>query len=242
MDWSGTGILLSCRPHGEHAGILDVFTADHGRHAGAMRGAQSRRNTPMLQPGNQLALSWRARLADQLGTFTAEMERDRAALLMADRMRLVGLGATTGLMLYALPDRLPLPGFYDLTVQLLDVMAVTPAWPLMYLRWELALLDTMGFGLSLERCAVTGTVWDLAYVSPKTGRAVSREAAGDWADRLLPLPPCLRGEGKAKNLEISKALGTTGYFLRKHLTPQWSGQPFPGARERLIDTLSRTLD
>lgn len=239
MEWSGTGILLSNRPHGEHAAILDVFTPEHGRHAGVLRGGQSRKHAPTLQPGNQLALTWRARLSDHIGSFTAELDRDRAALLMNDRMRLVGLGAVSGVLSYALPERLPLPKLYEKSEELLDVMGITPAWPLLYLRWELALLDGLGFGLSLDQCAVTGATDGLVYVSPKTGRAVSREGAGDWADRLLPLPPCLRGLGDASDREIAQALETTGFFMRKHVTPQWHGQPFPAARDRLIDMLAR---
>ena len=239
MDWQGSGILLSARPHGEHAAILEVFTPGHGRHAGLLHGGQSRRKTPWLQPGNVLSLGWRARLADHVGAYTAELERDRAARLMGSRLTLAGLGAVTGVLSYALPDRLPLPALYDATAELLDVMALTPAWPLLYLRWELKLLESLGYGLELDRCAVFGTNEELCFVSPRTGRAVSRQAAGDWADRLLPLPPCLRGEGPAPDAEIALALSTTGHFLRRHVTPQWTGQPFPGSRDRLIDLLRR---
>lgn len=240
MDFTGSGILLSARPHGEHAAILDVFLPDQGRHAGVFRGGQSRKHTASLQPGNQLALTWRARLADHLGTYTPELERDRAAALMSDRMRLAGLAAVTGLLSYSLPEKLPLPGLYTQTEQLLDVIAITEAWPLLYLRWELTLLDALGFGLELDRCAVRGTNEELCFVSPKTGRAVSRQGAGDWADRMLPLPPCLRGEGPAPNPEIAEALRTTGHFLHKHVTPQWHGQPFPAARGRLMDLLTHS--
>lgn len=240
MEWHDTGILLSTRPHGEHAAILDVLTARHGRHAGVLRGGQGRKAAPMLQPGNVLSLTWRARLDAHIGAFAAELERDRAAVFLGDRLGLAGLAATTGLLSYALPERLPLPGLHQRTGQLLDVMTLTPAWPLLYLQWECALLEELGFGLSLERCAVTGATQDLVFVSPRTGRAVSRSGAGDWADRLLPLPPCLRGEGAADDAEIAQALTTLGYFLQKNLTPQWQGQPFPAARARLVDRLARS--
>ncbi|WP_138470540.1 DNA repair protein RecO [Poseidonocella sp. HB161398] len=239
MEWQGPGILIASRPHGEHAAILEVLTPGHGRHAGILRGGQSRRMSPVLQPGNLLALHWRARLEGHMGSFTAELERDRAALLMNDRMTLAGLSAVTGLLAYALPERLNLPGFYERTTALLDVMPLTPAWTLAYLQWELALLEALGYGLELDRCAVRGTNEELCFVSPRTGRAVSRQAAGDWADRLLPLPDCLKGQGPAPDGEIAQALSTTGHFLKKHVTPQWSGRPFPASRERLVALLGR---
>jgi len=239
MDWTSDGILLSARPHGESAAIIEVLTADHGRHAGLVHGGQGRRLSPVLQPGNQLRLAWRARLEDQLGTFGVDTLRDRAGQLMEDRRSLAGLSAVTGLLRYALPERLPLPGVMDATAALLDLMAVTPSWPVAYLRWEMGLLDTLGYGLSLGVCAVTGSRDDLAYVSPRTGRAVSRKGAGDWADRLLPLPYCMLGQGPASDAEIAQALGTTGHFLMHHVTPQWQGQPFPAGRQRLIDLLLR---
>ncbi len=240
MDWSDDGIVLVTRRHGESALILDALTRAYGRHAGVVRGGQSRRMTPLLQPGNLLELTWRARLAEHLGTYTAELMRDRAAGLMENRGTLAGLGAVTGLLAYALPERLAMPDLYDRTTQLLDVMTVTPAWTLMYLHWELALLEDLGFGLDLAACAVTGAEEDLAYVSPRTGRAVSRAAGAEWADRLLPLPPCLRGEGAAEDTEIAEALGTTGHFLHKHLSGQWEGQSFPAARARLVDWIGRS--
>ncbi|WP_108258916.1 DNA repair protein RecO [Mangrovicoccus ximenensis] len=239
MEWQGQGILIACRPHGEHAAILEVLTPGHGRHAGLLRGGQSRRMSPVLQPGNLLALSWRARLDHHMGAFTAELERDRAGRLMNDRRTLAGLAAVTGLLAYALPERMHLPGIYERTAELLDVMPLTPAWTLAYLRWELALLEALGYGLELDRCAVRGTNEELCFVSPRTGRAVSRQAAGEWADRLLPLPDCLKGQGPAPDGEIALALSTTGHFLKKHVPPQWSGQPFPASRSRLVDLLKR---
>ena len=112
-------------------------------------------------------------------------------------------------------------------------------WPLAYLQWELALLEETGFGLDLTSCAVTGRDDGLVYVSPKTGRAVSRDGAGDWADRLLPLPPVLRGDGEASDTEIVAALGVTGYFLDNKLAPQLGRNPVPDARGRLVDLLAR---
>lgn len=194
----------------------------------------------MLQPGNLLALTWKARLAEHLGSFTVELERDRAARLMNDRRTLAGLGAVTGLLAYALPERLAMPGLYERTAELLDVMPVTPAWTLLYLRWEVALLEDLGFGLDLSACAATGINDELIYVSPKSGRAVSRSAGEPWADRMLPLPPCLRGEGDGPDSEIAAGLTTTGHFLQKHLPGQWNGQPFPPARARLLDLLGRS--
>jgi len=238
MDWRDQGLLLSVRPHGESAAIIEVFTPNHGRHAGVVRGGASRRMGPVLQPGSQLDLSWKARLEDHMGQFTAELIRSRAGL-WDDRLTLAGLNAVCGLLHFALPEREPHPNLYLGTETLLADMASTPAWPVTYLHWELMLLDNLGYGLDLSACAVTGSTADLAYVSPRTGRAISRSAAGDWADRLLPLPPCLLGGPPKDGVELLTALATTGHFLDQKLAQILAPKPFPEARRRLIDLLAR---
>ncbi len=235
MEWRDQGILLSARPHGESAAIIDVLTPQRGRHAGVVRGGASRKLAPILQPGAQLDLSWRARLEDQLGTFTVEPVRSRAALVMDDRLALAGLNAVMALLLFALPEREAHADLYRRTETLLDLMGARDVWPLAYLRWEMALLQDLGFGLDLSACAVRGArANDLSYVSPRSGRAVSRAGAGDWADRLLPLPPCMLGHGGAPDAEIAEGLRTTGYFLHNRLAPELGGKPLPDARGRFI--------
>ena len=167
------------------------------------------------------------------------MPRMRAAALMRDRLALAGLAAVTALCSYALPEREAHPRMFDRTVQLLDLMGHTDAWPLAYLRWEAALLEEMGFGLDLTCCAVTGASDGLTYVSPRTGRAVSAAGAGDWANRLLPLPPALLGQGPAPDAEILEGLRTTGHFLTHSLAPSLGDKPLPAGRDRLIAALGR---
>jgi DNA repair protein RecO (recombination protein O) len=239
MDWRDHGILLSLRRHGESAAIIDVFTESHGRHAGVVRGGAGRRMAPILQPGAQLDLTWRARLEEHLGSYQAEPLRSRAAAALSGRLALAGLNAVTALLSFCLPERAAYPALYARTEQLLDLLDQEELWPLAYLHWEVALLEEMGFGLDLTACAVTGTQEGLTYVSPKTGRAVSQAGAGEWADRLLPLPPVLLGQGEAANSEISLALGTTGHFLEHHLAPSLGNRPLPEARGRLLDLISR---
>lgn len=240
MEWRDHGILLTVRRHGENAAIIDVFTEEHGRHAGLVRGGASRRMAPVLQPGAQLDLTWRARLEDHLGSYQAEPLRSRAAAALSGRLALAGLNAVTALLAFGLPERQPHGGLYRQSEQLLDLLANEELWPLAYLRWELALLEELGFGLDLTACAATGATEELIYVSPKSGRAVSRKGAGVWADRLLPLPPVLRGEGEAGDEEILIALRTTGFFFEAHLAKSLH-QPVPEARGRLLDLLSRRL-
>ncbi|SPF77490.1 DNA repair protein RecO [Pseudoprimorskyibacter insulae] len=239
MDWRDTGILLSTRKHGETSAIIEVFTPDHGRHAGVVRGGTSRKLAPSLQPGAQLDVSWRARLEDHIGAFTVEPQRSRAAHAMGDRLSLAGLNAVVGLLAFALPEREPHPDLYTRTEALLDLLGQSDIWPLGYLRWELALLEDMGFGLDLSCCAVTGATEGLEFVSPRSGRAVSAAGAGAWKERLLPLPPCMLGQGDAPDNEILQALRTTGHFLEHHLAPQLRGRPIPAARGQFLDRLAR---
>ncbi|SIT90963.1 DNA replication and repair protein RecO [Yoonia rosea] len=239
IEWRDEAALLSSRPFGETAVIIEVFSAAHGRHAGVVRGGSSRKLAPILQPGAQVAVAWRARLDSHLGSFTVEPIRSRAAAAMGDRLALAGLNAVCSLLSMVLPEREAHGPLYDRTIGLLDLLGQSEVWPLAYLRWEQALLEEMGFGLDLSACAVRGVNEDLVYVSPKSGRAVSREAAGEWADRMLPLPPVLAGKGDASNSEIARALGTTGYFIEHRLIKSLGDHPMPGARARLVDAIMR---
>lgn len=238
MEWREEGLLLSQRRHGESAAIIEVFTKEHGRHAGIVRGGASRKIAPILQPGAQLDLSWRARLEDHLGTFAVEPVRSRA-FLMGDRVMLAGLNALTALLSFTLPEREPHPSLYGKTLAVLDMMEEGPFWTLAYLRWEMAVLEELGFGLALETCAVTGATEGLAYVSPRTGRAVSEAGAGEWAGRLLPLSPALVGGGEGTAAEVVEGLQVTGHFLETHLAPSLGDRRLPPSRARLVDLLAR---
>ncbi len=219
--------------------IIEVFSEQHGRHAGVVRGGRSRKIAPILQPGGQIRVTWAARLEQHLGSFTVEPIRNRSGVAMGDRLALAGLNAVCALLVMVLPEREPHDVIYARTVELLDLLGQTEVWPLAYLRWEQVLLDDLGFGLDLSACAVRGVNEDLAFVSPKSGRAVSREGAGEWVDRMLPLPPVLAGKGEATAAEIVSALGTTGFFIENRLIKSLSDRPMPAARARLLDAIRR---
>jgi len=241
LEWRDQGVLLSARRHGETSVIIDVFTQEHGRHSGVVRGGVSRKIAPILQPGSQLDLVWRARLEGQLGSYQVEPIRSRTVAAFSGRLALAGLNAVTSLVSFGLPEREVYPALYKQTEQLMDLLGQDMIWPLAYLNWEMALLEELGFGLDLSCCAVTGATEELVYVSPKSGRAVSKPGAGEWADRMLPLPPCLRGEGDAPDDEIALALNTTGFFLENRLAPALGHKPLPTARARFIETFTRQL-
>lgn len=238
MEWRETGTLLTARKHGETAVIIEVFTRDHGLHAGVVQGGASRKMAPVLQPGAGLDLTWRARLSEHIGSFKAEPIQSRAHL-MEHRLSLAALNALSGLLTFALAEREPHPALYDKTVTLLDMIGEGPVWTLAYLRWEMALLQELGFGLDLSECAATGARDGLRYVSPKTGRAVSEAGAGEWKDRLLPLAPDLVGQGSGDAEGVLQGLRVTGHFLTHHLAPSLGDKPLPPARQRFIDALSR---
>ena len=240
MEWREEGILLAVRRHGESAAIVDVLTENHGRHAGVVRGGAGRKLSPILQPGAQLDLTWRARLEDHLGAFTVEPIKSRAAQIMENRETLAAANAVAALLTFALPEREAHPALYRRTLALFDMIGDGPVWTLAYLRWELALLDDLGFGLDLSACAVNGEANDLSFVSPKTGRAVSRAGAGEWADRLLPLPPSLLGQGAGERDDVLEGLRVTGHFLTEHLAPSLGDKPLPAARQRFVDVLRRS--
>lgn len=236
MEWSDDAIVLSSRAHGENGAILDLLTRDHGRHAGLVRGGASRRVKPALQPGNGVHVQWRARLEEHLGSFTCELARARAGELMDSREALAGLNAFTAVTSTAMPEREAHEAVFLSGEILLDAMVAHDAahWLPLYVRWEAGLLEALGFGLDLNECAATGVKDDLGYVSPKTGRAVSRDGAGLYACRLLQLPQFLL---EARNAEptardIADGLALTGYFLLERvLRPH--GKEMPPARMQL---------
>ncbi len=241
MEWRDHGILLSSRRHGETAMIIDVFTEAHGRHAGIVQGGASRKKAPVLQPGAQLDLLWRARLSEHLGSYQVEPLRSRAVAAFSGRLALAGLNAVTALLGFCLGEREPHPDLYQKTEQLLDLLDQGEIWPLAYLRWEMALLQELGFGLDLSACAVTGRNEELAFVSPRTGRAVSRQEAGPWVARLLPLPPVMLGQGAAPDHEVAEGLKTTGFFLSERLAPSLGHRPLPQARMRFVEAFEKRL-
>ena len=242
MEWRDQGILLSARQHGEASVIIDVLTPSLGRHSGIVRGGKSRKLAPVSQPGAQLDLLWKARLQEHIGTFQVELIRSRSAMVMSDRRALSGLGAVTGMLLAFLPERETNEPLFYATEQLLDLLEHPEVWSTAYLRWELGLLDILGFGLDLSTCAVTRQTHDLVFISPKTGRAVSRNGAGKWADRLLPLLPVMLGQDTDDPNEISQALDVYGYFFENHACQSLGLKQLPLARTRFLDTLKKPID
>ncbi|HUF44053.1 MAG TPA: DNA repair protein RecO [Aestuariivirgaceae bacterium] len=239
MHWSEEAVVLGVRRHGETSAIVDLLTRGHGRHLGLVRGGRSRRARPVLQPGNLVLANWRARLEDQLGTFTVEPVAMRAAGLIADPFKLAGLTSLTGLS-QVLPEREPHPRLYDALSVALAALDDDEVWPAVLARFELGLLDELGFGLDLTCCAATGAQDDLVFVSPRTGRAVSAAAGAPYRDRLFALPGFLRDArpGRPRPEEVIAGLRLTGHFLQRHiLEPR--DLAAPGARALLIERLAR---
>ena len=236
MDWSDEGIILSARAHGETAAVAEIFTRTHGRHLGLVYGGRSRRIRPILQIGNHVDATWKARLSDHLGHFTLELRRGIAAELMPDSFALNGLQSLIALT-RLLPERDPHPSLYEVTLFVLGFMNDPSVWPALMVRWELALLDELGFGLELTSCAATGSTQELIYVSPRSGRAVSRSAGEAYKDKLFALPSYLSMPGAdVTAADIKAGLAMTGYFLESRvLKPNELKLPEP--RARFIDAV-----
>ncbi len=249
MEWRDEGVIVARRAHGESAMIVEALTRSRGRHAGLVHGGARSKLSPILQIGTQVELEWRARLEDQLGTYRVELKRSRSRVLL-DRAGLGALGSVASLVSFAFPDRMALPDLYDETVAFLDLLESGGNWPAAYVIWEKRLLEELGYGLDLETCAVTGLTSDLVYVSPKSGRAVCRDAGAKYADRLLPLPRFLhRGRNLAPASPVSgtpdevlQGLKTTGHFIETRLVPAIGNRPPPAARNRFVDRLRREFD
>lgn len=228
MEWNEPGLVLSLRPHGENDLILAVLTPTHGRHLGLYRGGRGPRRRAGLEIGAQVAAGWRARLEAHLGHWTLEPLANPAARLFDDPPRLTLLGAACAMADLCLPERLPVPGACESLAGLIDALTLG-ADATAYVAWELGLLAGLGYGLDLSECAVSGTRADLVYVSPKSGRAVSRTAGADWAEKLLPLPAFLTGGPRAPG-DITAALRLSGYFFERHVL---EGRALPAGRGRI---------
>jgi DNA repair protein RecO (recombination protein O) len=241
MEWRDDALVIGARRHGETSVILELMTRAHGRHLGLVRGGRSRRLRPVLQPGNLVAAEWRARLEDHLGALTIEPLAARAAHFLDRAAALNGVASLCAL-LRLLPERDPHEELFEMAdavaARLGDIGDFDVA-ALMMARFELALLGALGFGLDLHACALTGAQDDLAYVSPKSGRAVSRAAGAPWRDRLLPYPDFLRHDSDAAAPgDLIAAFRLTGYFLtRDVLNPR--GAALPAARDLYIGALLR---
>ncbi|WP_342641907.1 DNA repair protein RecO [Rhodoligotrophos ferricapiens] len=234
MHWREEGIILSIRRHGENAAIVELFTREHGRYLGLVHGARSRARRPVLQPGNVVDATWRARLADQLGTLAVEPVSLKAGTFMENAAALDALLSMITLT-QLVPEREAHPRLYDASRFLLDALEDAELWPALMVRWELGLLQEFGFGLDLSRCAGGGSNEDLAFVSPRSGRAVSAEMGAPYAERMLPLPPFLRPGGLSETTaaQVVDGFALTGYFITRHvLSPR--SMSMPEARLRMV--------
>ena len=233
MQWSDEGVILSVRPHAETAAVVEILTREHGRHLGLVHGGRSRKARPVLQIGNHVEATWKARLSEQLGVMTIEPSRSYGVEAMDDAAALCALMSMCSLA-RALPERDPHPNLYEVTLFVLGFLDDFDVWPALYVRWELALLDELGFGLDLARCAATGGVADLVYVSPKSGRAVSLAAGEPYKERLLGLPAFLRGQtgNGVHPSDVLAGLDLTTHFLQSRLC-QPRDQTLPEPRSRL---------
>ncbi len=239
MEWTDDGIVLGTRRHGESSAIVEVMTRDHGRHLGLVRGGSASRLRPLLQPGNVLRVVWRARLDEHLGNFTVDAINLRAGNLMIEAHAIYAL-THLGTLLRLLPERDPHESVFDALDDILDHLDAPAVAAALIVRFELDLLSELGFGLDLESCAATGATDDLVYVSPKSGRAVSREAGEAWRDRLLQLPAFLGGElvSPPSPAELANGFALTGYFLERHaLEPR--GENLADARAHFIAAVMR---
>lgn len=241
MEWTDEGIVLGMRRHGESGAIAELLTREHGRHLGLVRGGAGTRMRPVLQPGNLVRAVWRARLDEHLGQYTLEGLNLRTAFVMGSSHAVYGVTHLATLV-RLLPERDPHADIYDLLCGILEDFDEPVAAAAQLVRFELAMLTELGFGLDLSACAASGVTDDLIYVSPKTGNAVSRIAGEPWRDRLLRLPDFLRDAAApasdVSDEDLSAAFALTSLFLLRHvLEPR--GQSHSDARAGFITAVMR---
>ncbi|GIU65864.1 DNA repair protein RecO [Candidatus Phycosocius spiralis] len=240
-EWEGRAIALAARRFGENDAILEVLSDAKGRASGLVYGGSGKRKRAYLEPGTRLHVTWKARSDDQLGFFDPiEARGGGPSDVMDDRAALAALASVASLLLDATPDRQACLGLFEATEILLDSLSDSQSWPALYVRWEMGLLAEMGYGLDLSQCALTGTQDDLAWVSPKTGRAASRQAGEPYQDRLLALPPfLLGGQNRPQSGDIADGFALLGHFIAQALLDPLR-KPMPETRARLIFALGKS--
>ena len=238
VEWTDDAIVLGARPFGETQALVEVFARDHGRAAAIVHGGASKRMKPTLQGGNLVRVTWKARTSDQLGFFAPmDLTEPHAARVLDDSAALAGLSAAVELIRAGTAERQAYTGLYDALVVLIESLSSEDLWPAIYTRFELGLLAELGYGLDLAACALTGDTSDLAFVSPKSGRAASREAGAPYADKLLRLPPFLtNAAAPIESGDVADAFALAGYFLERRIFDR-QGQGMPDSRRRLIEAL-----
>ena len=239
MEWCDPAFVLSARAHGESGAVVELLTEAHGRHAAHVAGGGSRRMRPFLQPGARVMATYRARTSENLGSAQLEPFGEGPAALFDDALALAGLSAAAATAQGALPEREPHPGAYLAFEAFTTALQSADVWPAIYVRFEAGLLDELGFGLDLSRCAATGAVDELIYVSPRTGRAVSRTGGAPFAERLLRLPPfMLSSQGGLGEGDVADGLALTGHFLEQFVFGPLN-RPLPPARVWLLEKLAQ---
>jgi DNA repair protein RecO (recombination protein O) len=238
MEFEDDAFVLSARPHGEAGAIVELLTAHHGKYAAHVAGGASRKMKPFLQAGSQVLLRYRARVSDQLGSAALEPVGEGPSALFDDALALAGLSAAAAVAAGALPEREPHPGAYLAFEALTQALAITEIWPAVFVRFEAGLLQDLGFGLDLSKCAATGSTDDLIYVSPRTGRAVSRAAGEPYKDKLLALPPfMLSSQARLEAGDVRAGLDITAHVLEAFIFNPLN-RPLPPARLWLVDRLA----
>jgi DNA repair protein RecO (recombination protein O) len=237
MDFEDDAFVLSARAHGESGAIVELLTAGHGRFVAHVAGGASRKMKPFLQAGARVLLHYRSRVSEQLGSAALEPVGEGPSALFDDPLALAGLASAASVAAGALPEREAHPGAFFAFEALAAALAALETWPAVYVRFEAGLLQELGFGLDLSKCAATGSTDDLIYVSPRTGRAVSRDAGAPYADRLLRLPPfLLSAQGGLRDGDVGAGMDLTGHFLETFVFAVMN-RPLPPSRVWLIDRL-----
>ena len=232
MEWQDNGIVLSLKNYGERSGLLEVLTLEHGRHLGIVRDIRSQYRKGSLQAGNTLQLNWRARISEHLGSFTFDVVESRAAKIMNNKLALVGLQT---LVAYTniLPERESVGSLYKALSIVLDSMSSNNDWLELLIKWEMGFLAELGFGIDISKCVVSLETDNLIYVSPKSGKAVSKQIGNPYKDKLLKLPSFLIDNKKPSKIDVINGFLLTGFFLNKDVYEPL-GLKMPNSRDRIV--------
>jgi DNA repair protein RecO (recombination protein O) len=234
MSWESNGLILNFSKYNEKSYILEIFTEEHGKHKGIIRGLHSKNKRSIIEPGNEVFATWSGRLETHLGNYNVEPIKLWSSHVLQFKDKLSAISSICSLISLTMAERQPNPIIYFSSKKLIEIVASKREdWIREYVFWEMQLLSEIGYGLDLERCAVTSKSSDLVYVSPSSGRAVTNEGAGDFRNKLLPLPKFMTDfKANYDNDDIYNALNLTEFFFKKRFFLP-NNLNFPQSRNRL---------
>lgn len=237
MQVKDEGYIIKTLKYGENSLIVTVLSIAHGKMTGFIKSAVSKKKLGIYQLGNKISFNAYARVEENMFQFRGvELLESNVVHFLSNPQKLAVLSSFCELFNSSIPDGEPLEGLVRSISQFMDNLD-DEMWLKNYAILEFRLLYFLGIGLDLGSCAATGTIENLAFVSPKSGRAVCLKAGLPYEDKLFKYPHfALNKNILPTKEEVMDLLKMNEFFLKKNFFEAHDLQ-FPLSRASLIENL-----